>query len=156
MLDKALIEDTVAKAIEHTHLFMVEVRIEKDNRIVVEVDADHGNVDIDDCVAISRAVEEALDRDKEDFELEVGSAGITSPLKVLRQYEKNVGNDLEVLTADSRKLRGRLERVGAEGIVLVTTVKEKPEGAKRPVMVEREVELPFSQVRQAVCMIDFK
>ena len=93
---QALVE--VVEACLGDDLFLVDVAISADNHIVVEIDSYEGSGSIDNCVAITRAVEQACDRDKEDYELEVGSAGLTSPLKVKAQYVKNIGNDVEVLT----------------------------------------------------------
>ena len=79
-----------------------------DNRIVVEIDS-YSSVSIDDCVRLNGIIESHFDRDVEDYELEVGSAGLTSPLRVKAQYDKNVGNPVEVLTNDGRKLKGTLK-----------------------------------------------
>lgn len=156
MIDKNLIEQTVLAAIEGTDLFLVDLRIEPGNRIVVEIEAATGSVDVDQCAAISRRIEDVLDRDTDDFELEVGSAGLTSPFKVRGQYVKNIGNDIEVLTRSGRKLKGRLDAVADDSFTLVVTTKEKPEGAKRPVAVERPIDIPFADVKKAVYIIDFK
>ena len=113
---------------EGTDLFLVDVRISKDNNIVVEIDSDT-SVDIDECIRLNRLVESEFDRDEEDYELEIGSAGLTSPLRVERQYHKNEGNEVEVLTADGRKLKGILKSADADGFVLTVVKKVKPEGA---------------------------
>ena len=107
MIDKELLTHTITQALEGTDLYLVELRISAGNEINVEIDSD-STVDIDKCVALTRRIEEVFDRDTEDYELEVGSAGLTSPLKVLRQYEKNIGNEMVVLTRDGRKLHGVL------------------------------------------------
>lgn len=156
MIDKNLVEQTVLAAIEDTDLFLVDLRIEPGNRIVVEIEAAEGSVDVEQCAAISRRIEDVLDRDADDFELEVGSAGLTSPFKVRGQYIKNIGNDIEVLTRTGKKLKGRLEKVADDSFTLVVTAKEKPEGAKRPVTVEHSIDIPFTDVKKAVYLIDFK
>ena len=89
----------------------------------------------------------AFDRDVEDFELTVGSYGITSPLLLPRQYVKNVGNDVEVLTADGRKLKGVISAADDEGFTLSTTVKKKIEGKKRPEMVEEQEKFKYNEVK---------
>ncbi|MBS7352950.1 MAG: ribosome assembly cofactor RimP, partial [Muribaculaceae bacterium] len=122
MIDKMLLEQVLTKGMEGTDLFIVDVTIGKDNNIVVEIDSDT-SVDIDECVRLTRLVESHFDRDKEDYDLEIGSAGLTSPLKVERQYHKNIGNEVEVLTADGRKLKGVLKAVDSEGFVLTTEQK---------------------------------
>lgn len=137
-------------------LFLVDVAISADNHIVVEIDSYEGSVSIDDCVAITRAVEQAFDRDKEDYELEVGSAGLTSPFKVKAQYEKNIGNDVEVLTAQGVKLKGVLSEVGDDTFTIKVAKKVKPEGAKRPVIVEEDVTIKYSETKYTKYLIQFK
>ena len=127
-----------------------------DNRIVVEVDSREGSVKIDDCVAINRAVEASFDRDVEDYELEVGSAGLTSPFKVKAQYEKNLGNEVEVLTNDGRKLKGVLSAVDDDTFTIKVTKKVKPEGAKRPVMVEEDETINYNETKYTKYLIQFK
>ncbi len=92
MIDKDLLTGTVNDAIAGTDLFVVDIRISPDNVITVEVDSPTA-VDIDECAAITRKIEEKFDRDTEDYELEVGSAGITSDFKIRAQYTKNIGNE---------------------------------------------------------------
>lgn len=147
MIDKELLKQTVADAIAGTDLFIVDITVSPANDIIVEVDSPT-SVDIDECAAITRRIEEVFDRDAEDYSLEVGSAGITSDFKVRAQYTKNIGNDIELLTRDGRKLRGILKAV-AEGeptdtavdFTLETTVKVKEPGAKRPVTRQEEIKL---------------
>lgn len=160
MIDKSLISDTVSRAIANTDAFIVDVKVSPDNRIEVLIDSQSG-VDIDTCVAITRAIEADFDRDTEDYDLEVGSAGLTAPYTVKQQYEKNIGNDVTVITRDGRKLRGVLTEVG-EGqwpdfkFVITVTEKMKVEGKKRPELVERPIELTPAMVKSAVTDIDFR
>ena len=120
----------------------------------MEIERHSGNVTIDDCVKINNLVEANFDRDKEDYELEVGSAGLTSPFKVKAQYDKNCGNQVEVLTSDGRKLRGTLKCAGDTSFTLAVAKKVKPEGAKRPVMVEEELTLGYNEVKYTKNIID--
>ena len=146
MIDKELLRDTVAKAIEGTDMFLVDITVTPSNEITIEIDSPSG-VDIDSCVAITRAIEAAFDREQEDYELEVGSAGLTSPFKVIGQYEKNLGNELEILTRDGRKLRGVLSKCerGADDCDVVfaieTKVKVQEPGCKRPVEKTESIDL---------------
>ena len=151
---QALVE--VVEACLCDDLFLVDVAISADNHIVVEIDSYEGSVSIDNCVAITRAVEQAFDRDKEDYELEVGSAGLTSPLKVKAQYVKNIGNDVEVLTTQGAKLKGVLSEVGDDTFTIKVAKKVKPEGAKRPVMVEEDVTIKYSETKYTKYLIQFK
>jgi ribosome maturation factor RimP len=104
--------------------FLIDVTVSSDNKIVVTLDNDEA-IDIDECVALSQYIDEHMDRDKEDFELEVGSAGLTAPLKTLRQYAKFEGETMEVLMRDGRKLRGILGAADDEGFDLTWTTMEK-------------------------------
>lgn len=151
---QALVE--VVEACLGDDLFLVDVAISADNHIVVEIDSHKGSVSIDDCVAITRAVEQAFDRDKDDYELEVGSAGLTSPFKVKAQYEKNIGNDVEVLTTQGAKLKGVLSEVGDDTFTIKVAKKVKPEGAKRPVIVEEDLTIKYSETKYTKYLIQFK
>ena len=95
MIDKVGILDLVCGFLEGTDKFLVDLHISKDNRINVSIDGDNG-INIDDCIELSRYIESHLDREVEDFELNVASAGLDTPLKLLRQYKKNVGRSLRV------------------------------------------------------------
>ena len=107
-------------------------------------------------MSLSRFIEEGLDRDEEDFDLEVGSAGIGQPFKVLQQYEIHLGDEVEILTTAGKKLQGRLTAATAEEISIVQQVKVKAEGEKRPHLEEVETKLPMSEVKWTKLYIDFK
>lgn len=107
MIDAAHVREIAEAQMEGTDLFVVEVRVTPANEIVVTVDSDT-QVGIDRCVELSRSIEEALDRDQEDFELTVMSAGIGQPLKYLRQYRKLIGSPVEVVLKDGGKIIGKL------------------------------------------------
>lgn len=154
MIDKQLIVDAVDKAIAGTSYFLVDVRVTPDNVVTVEIDNPDG-VDIDTCAAITRAVEAEVDRDVEDYELEVGSAGLTSPFKVKGQYLKNLGNAVVVLTRDGRKLHGTLSDVGDDTFTVTVSRKVRLEGKKRPEMVDEDVVIPYAQAKSVVYDIKF-
>ena len=160
MIDKQLLTQTVSEAMNGTDLFLVDITIGKDNNIVVEVGSPTG-VDIDECIRITRHIEAVFNRDVEDYELEVGSAGITSPFKVREQYEMNVGNDIEVLTRDGRKLRGVLTEVqpgdSRTDVTFTFThpVKVKEEGKKKPVVVDEAVTLSSADCKYVVYDLKF-
>lgn len=155
MIDKKLLIETVEKAIEGSDLFLVDVQVNAGNNLVVEVDSLNG-VDIDTCASITRAVEAVFNRDVEDYELEVGSAGLTSPFKVKRQYEKNIGNDVEVLTTDGRKLKGRLAKVDDDTFTIEVAKKVKEPGAKRPVEVMEPIVIGYDNAKYVKYLIQFK
>jgi len=136
----------INEALEGTKMFLVTLKVSKDNIIDVQLDSDE-DITIDDCVAVNDAVLDAFDRDVEDYELTVGSYGITSPLLLPRQYSKNVGYEVEVLTADGRKLKGVLADADDEGFVLTMTVKRKLEGKKRPELVEEQERFNYNDIK---------
>lgn len=108
MIDKVKVLEIIQDALNGTDKFLVNLKITNDNRIFVDIDGDEGIL-IDDCIELSRTIENSLDRDVEDFELNVSSAGADSPLKLPRQYRRNIGRQLQVETLDGEKVTGRLE-----------------------------------------------
>ena len=155
MIDKELIVKLVEEKLASSSNYLVDVAVQPGNIIVVEIDNDE-SVCIDDCVELSRYLADHLDRDVEDFELEVGSAGITSPFKVLRQYQKNIGNEVEVLLTAGVKLTGVLKSADENGIVLTVEKQIKPEGAKRKVTVEEDQPYTYSEIKYTKYLIRFK
>ncbi len=155
MIDKHLLRETVEKAIAGTDIFIVDITVGTDNRIVVEIDSRDG-IDIDTCAGITRDIEAVFNRDDEDYELEVGSAGLTSPFKVREQYVKNIGNEVEVLTRDGRKLHGTLTEVSDTGFTVEIATKIKEPGAKRPTIVNQPETFGFGDVKSVKYMIQFK
>ncbi len=136
MLDKQKLQSVIEAALAETSVFLVSIKISVDNLIDVVIDSPEG-VDIDTCVAVNRAIEAAFDRDVEDYELMVGSAGLTTPFSVPQQYHMNVGNQVLVLTTDGRKLRGTLTEVADDlTITIAVPTKVKEPGAKRPVIMD--------------------
>ena len=155
MTDINVVRGIVDEWLAGKDYFLTDLTISTDNRIVVEIDHEEG-VWIEDCVELSRFIESRLDREEEDFELEVGSAGIGQPFKVLRQYEIHQGERVEVLTTEGKKLQGTLGGVTPEGFTLTIEEKVREEGAKRPKLAEREVPFSFDQVKSTKYVIDFK
>lgn len=155
MIDKNVVTQLVEEKLASSENYLVDVVIKPGNLIIVEIDNDEG-VCIDDCVELSRYVEAHLDRDVEDYELEVGSAGITSPLKVLRQYVKNIGNEVEVQLKNGTKLNGVLKAAADEGIVLTVEKQVKPEGAKRKMTVQEDQSYTFDEIKYTKYLIRFK
>lgn len=154
MIEKEKVSTLVAQWLEGKEYFLTDITVSEDDRIVVEIDHKEG-VWIEDCVELSKFIEANLDREIEDYELEVGSAGIGQPFKVMQQYENNVGSEVEVLTCAGQKLKGVLKAVDAEGFTLTVTKKVKPEGAKRPKMVEEDEQMAFSSVKEVKAVIRF-
>ena len=110
MIDKNVVKELVEQWLADKEYFLVDVDISPDSRIVVEIDHADG-VWIEDCVELSRFIEEHLNRDEEDYELEVGSAGLGQPFKVPQQYVNFIGKEVEVLDKDGKKYKGILKSV---------------------------------------------
>ena len=128
MIEKIKILELVNQALEGSDKFLVSLKITPDNRIYVDIDGDNG-VTIDDCIELSRAIESQLDRDAEDFALDVSSAGADQPLKLTRQYVKNIGREVEVVTYDGEKTVGELTAADEEHIEvrMAGTKKQAPQ-----------------------------
>jgi ribosome maturation factor RimP len=155
MIDKAQIKDIVDEYLLNTDTFLVETSVRPGNIIVVEIDSENG-VSIEDCITLSKHIESQLDRETEDFELEVGSAGVTSPFKIPRQYEKNIGNEVEVLSKKGQKLTGVLKDCNDTAFTITITKLEKPEGAKRKIAVEEDLSFQYDEVKYTKYLIRFK
>ena len=108
MIDKFKVLDIINDVLEGTEKFLINMKITLDNRIFVDIDGDNG-VTIDDCIELSRAIENGLNRDEEDFELNVSSAGADSPLKNPRQYRRHIGRDVSVVPFEGPTVEGRLD-----------------------------------------------
>ena len=155
MIDKKKVTEIVDKWLEGKNYFLTDLTIDENDHIVVEIDDKEG-VWIDDCVELSKFIESHLNRDEEDYELEVGSAGIGQPFKVLRQYYNHVGDEVEVLTRDKKKIKGILKDVDEAGIVLTVQKKIKAEGAKRAKLETMDENYAFADVASVCYVIDFK
>ena len=157
MIDKAILDRAVADAIEGTDLFVVETEVLPGGRLVVAIDSP-GAMDVDTCAGIARKVEAALGDEAGDYELELGSAGLTAPFKVHGQYLKNIGNDVEVLTRDGRKFTALLTAVDPEArtFTVEVTRKVKEPGEKRPRMVAEPETLGMDDCRRVAYHFDFK
>lgn len=156
MIDKQLLQNTVADAIKDTDIFIVDIKVSPANDIIVELDSATA-LDIDTCARITRRIEEVFDREVEDYTLEVGSAGLTAPFKVRGQYLKNIGNEVEILTADGRKLRGTLVRVSDsdDEFTVEVPVKVKQPGAKRPTLEMQPETFRFADCKSVKYLISF-
>jgi len=155
MIDVNKVKALVEEWLDGKEYFLTDLTITPDDCITVEIDQADG-VWIEDCVQLSRFIEEHLSRDEEDYELEVGSAGLGQPFKVLRQWENHVGKAVEVVTSDGRKQKGLLTAVDAEHVVLTVRQKVQVEGRKRPVMQDVDIDIPMGEVKSGRYLIDFK
>jgi len=130
MIESKHVEEMVAHYLEGSDVQLIQLRVSHQNEILVEVDSYKG-VDLDYCAALSRYLQEQLDREGEDFELEVGSVSITDPFLTKMQYEKHVGHNVEILTKDGRKLHGMLVNVEDEWFEADLEVQVQVEGKKK-------------------------
>lgn len=155
MISKQKIEELVSQWLQGKDYFLVDIAISSDNKIVVEIDHADG-VWIDDCVELSRFIEERLDRDEEDFELEVGSAGLGQPFKVEQQYQNHIGKEVEVLQADGKKVKGLLKAVDGRQFIVSVKEKVKVEGKKRPELQDVDHQYDMDEVKYTKYLISFK
>ena len=155
MIDKNVVRNLVEEWLQDKEYFLVDVEISPDDRIVVEIDHADG-VWIEDCVELSRYIEDRLDRDEEDYELEVGSAGLGQPFKVPEQYVNFIGKNVEVLDSDGKNVKGVLKSVDGNDFTVTVAEKVKQEGKKRPVLTDVDHTYQMDKVKYTKYLISFK
>ena len=155
MIEKKTVCQIVNEWLEGKDYFLVEVTISPNDKILVEIDHKEG-VWIEDCVELSRYIESRLNREEEDYELEVGSAGIGQPFKVLQQYINYIGSEVEILTKDGRKLSGVLKAANEQQFTVTIQKKVKEEGAKRPKLVDEDLKFTYGEIKYTKYLISFK
>ena len=149
------IKDAMEGAIVARNCFIVEIKISKDNEIELTVESEEGIVTLDDCVDISRKFEEKFDREVEDYELTVTSAGLDQPFKVFRQYKKAEGTKVEAALKGGKRITGKLSSVSEEGITLQYTALEAVEGKKKKEKVEHNDFFSFEEINTVKPHIEF-
>lgn len=149
MIQKEIVKEIVEKYLEGKKYELVDVHVSNQNEIQVEIDAFEG-VDVDFCAELNQYIQSQLDRDVEDYELEVGSVSLTAPFKTLMQYQKNVGHDVEVLGKDGKKYRGVLVEVNDDDFSIDAEVLEAVEGKKRKQKVVKTLNFKYSDVKYTV------
>lgn len=149
------IKDAISNEIVARGCYLVDVTVSKDNEIEVIIESEEGRIELDDCVAISRHFETCFDREKEDYELTVTSAGLDLPFKVLKQYLKAVGSKVEVQLKGGKKLIATLTAADEESITLSYTAKEAVEGKKKKELVEHNDRFTMDQVNSVRPYIEF-
>jgi len=138
---------------EKPSVFLIDLTITESMKIIVTLDGDQG-VTLQDCVDISRTLEQNLDREEQDFSLEVASAGVSTPLKLVRQYKKNIGRVLKVKTATDT-IEAVLSEANEEFITLTWTAREPKKIGKGKETVEKKLALPYSEIKEAIVTITF-
>ncbi len=152
---KDTVKELLDKALnERKDLFLIDFEILSDNTIRIVLDGDQGIL-VEDCMFVSRAIEHNLDREEQDFSLEVTSSGATSPLVLPRQYNKHVGRNLEVKTNEGDNLEGQLAEANEEGIVLKWKTREPKPVGKGKVTVTKEATIAFGDIKEAKVKIKF-
>ena len=154
MIDKSVVKTLVEEWLQGKEYFLVDIQVSADDRIVVEIDHADG-VWIEDCVELSRYIEEHLSREEEDYELEVGSAGLGQPFKVEQQYINFIGKEVEVLGADGKKVKGVLKSVEGRDFVVTVQEKVKVEGKKRPQLMDVDHPYNMDTVKYCKYLIQF-
>lgn len=154
MIETNIIKGIVAEKFEQDDVFIVELAVRTGNKIILVIDSEEG-ISISYCIEVSKLIEANLDREVEDFELEVSSAGIGQVFKVWRQYQKNLGNEVEVLTEEGQKFNGKLTDLSEVGFSVEVEEKVKVEGKKRKELQVRTLEFKFDDVKQVKDIISF-
>ena len=155
MINKEIIQTLTEEWLQGNEYFLVDVNFAADDRIVIEIDHADG-VWIEDCAELSRFLQERLGEELGEFELEVGSAGLGQPFKVAQQYINHIGDTLEVLQADGKKVQGVLKAVNAPSFTITVQEKQKQEGKKRPVLVDVDKTYQMDEVKYAKYLLAFK
>lgn len=139
--------------LEKPTLFLIDLTITESFKIIVTLDGDNG-VALQDCIDISRSIDNNLDREEHDFSLEVASAGVSSPLKHIRQYKKNVGRILQVET-DTINIEAKLVEANDDFIVMEWEAREPKKIGKGKETVQKRQEIPYSDIKKAIVIIIF-
>lgn len=155
MIEKKTIQDIIENIVNEKDAFLVDIKISTSNKINIEIDSLKGFT-INDCVEVSRLIESKLDREEEDFELEVASAGLSEPFKVIQQYHKNLGKDVETLTKDGKKIKGILSSVSESGFEIEESKMVKVEGKKKKQNIIETHSFGFDEVKSTKIIIKFK
>ncbi len=137
-------------------MFIVDISISAKNSINVDLDKEGSYVSIEECMAVSRNIEHNLDREEQDFELQVSSAGLDKPFRVLKQYIKNIDKEVDVVMKDGAKLSGILKAADDKNITLETTRVEKLEGSKKKETIVEQNVLALAKIKETKIVISFK
>lgn len=154
MINKEILKTLVEEWLQHGDYFLVDIQ-KDDDHIVIEIDHADG-VWIEDCADLSRFLQERLGDELGEYELEVGSAGLGQPFKVAQQYKNHVGDEVEVIDQDGKKMTGVLKSVEGRKFVVTTKEKQVPEGKKRPVLVEVDKDLSMDNIKSCKYLLAFK
>ena len=155
MISKETIKTLTEEWLQDNDYFLVDINFVSDDRIVIEIDHADG-VWIEDCAELSRFLQERLGDELGDYELEVGSAGLGQPFKVAQQYVNHIGDTVEVLDLEGKKVQGTLKSVEGRDFVVTIQEKQKQEGKKRPVLVDVDKAFSMDAIKYAKYILAFK
>lgn len=157
MVDKKKVIKLIEERMQEldTNLYLVDLSISSSNVIHVTIDKTVGRVSIEECISVSRNIEKNLDREKEDFELNVSSAGLDRPLIHFNQFKKHCGKRVKVTTTEGKKIEGQMVEVADDFIKLQNEKTEKIEGTKKKQIILEEFVLPFKQIKETKIVISF-
>ena len=155
MINKETIQTLTEEWLQGNDYFLVDINFAADDRIVIEIDHADG-VWIEDCAELSRFLQERLGDELGEYELEVGSAGLGQPFIVAQQYQNHIGDTVEVLEANGKKVQGILKAVDGRNFTVSVQEKQKLEGKKRPTLVEIDKTYSMDEVEYAKYLLAFK
>jgi ribosome maturation factor RimP len=154
MTFKENVKDLLERGLaEYPSLFLIDLNINDANKIVITLDGDNG-VQLQDCINISRAIDNNLDREEVDFALEVASAGVSLPLKLVRQYRKNIGRTLKIKTS-SQTIEALLLEVSEEDITVEWSSREPKKIGKGKETVVHKEKIAYADIQEAIVVIIF-
>jgi ribosome maturation factor RimP len=155
MITKQQIEILIQDKFEEHNCFLVELQVGEGNSISLEIDSLEG-ITVEKCMAFSKAIESELDREVEDFELQVSSPGLDKPFRVAQQYQKNIGRDVKVVPVDGVVVKGELKDVDEDGVMVEYSIKEKIEGRKKKETIVKQERISFNNIKETTVIISFK
>lgn len=155
MISKITVSQVIEEWMQRGGFFLVDLKVSNDNTISIEIEKEKGSVDIDDCVDLSKFIESKLDREVEDYSLEVASAGIGQAFKVRQQYDKYIGQEVEVSLKNGKRFVGVLKEVNEDGFCVNVLRKIKPEGSKRSVMTPMDETYSYAEANSVKYKLNF-
>jgi ribosome maturation factor RimP len=155
MIERELVTQLAKEGLASTDIFLVDVMMGLENLIRVEIDSNRA-LSIDDCAALNRFLVSHLDKEAEDYELEVTSAGINSPFKIVPQYVKHIGEEVEMALKKGVKLKGILKAADGLGVVITVEKQVKPEGAKRKTTEQKDFSYTYEEIKYTKYIIHIK
>ena len=155
MITKEQILGLISERLDNDEVFVVDLKVSVSNKIQLQIDSITG-IGIDYCVIISRLIESSLDRDSEDFELEVSSPGLGQPFRVIQQYIKNIGREIQITPLDGKQFSGILKAIEGEYVIVECSEKLKAEGSKKKELVLVEKKISQKEIKKAELIVKFK